>query len=517
MHISNKLFESEIELGKKGKYLSITDKGITLTKTRPKAELLDLLEEALTDHSRELELTLADHSIQEIETFVENIAYAAEKRNRTVRVLSTTDISVYKVAAAAYFALGALTSIGEDDSVAEINFSVQRLLLASILASAIIASKTGLARLQDHLAEPSNAKAEIIISRLNDLVFPILQGKYAAALLDDVTTGALPNSQSPAQWQQSLTRAGKERSLLDQRWNSILHRSIAGVTIYRHVDPLATKRMYRDLLKRRREMTDAGYFVTTHAQHQLGSALTDVLTALTKRLDPQRDMTGKRAFRFVLGSDPELDSRVHNAKNYVEKAFLIDDHVDRQVLSVSVSPFDSTYTESALDFFFQDTNIVTNFSTIAFESISEQCQILNPDAVKAILERYFKEFQTILYQESPTTQKAKSVGVLSLIAVPEAIVRDPNFNYLYHSKKFGEPVSKDAQSIVPELEKHRMPLDDSHNQARIILPPALQRDSTMLAEAFSTQSAEAREALSRAVEALVDELAPHLIPLRAAA
>lgn len=516
MHISNKLFESEIELGK-GQYLAITEKGISLSKTKPKQELLDMLEEALTHHSEELCSSLEDRSIDEIETFVENLAYAAEKRNRTVRVLSPSHVSVMHVAMAAYAALALLTDIEDDTTIGEINFSVQRLLLASILAGAMMASRTALAKFQEYSAVPSDTKAESVIARLNEIALPILQGKYAAALLDDPTGVPPRRTQSPAQWQQSLTRAGKERSLLDQRWHTILNRSLVGATYYRHVDPIATKRMYRDFLARRREMTDSGYFVVTHAQHQLGSALTDVLTAITKRLDPERDMTGKRAFRLVLGSDPPLTGRERNAQAYIEKAFLIDDEFDKEVLSVSVSPFDCKYTESALDFFFQDTNIETNFSTIAWKSISEQCQVLDPEKVQAILHRGFAQFKDILYsgEEPSSKQTAKKVGVLNLIAIPESVIRDREKNYVYHSKRYAEPMSKDAQTIVPELERLRLPADDVHTQARILLPPALQRDSAMRAETFSTQPPERLEALNAAVNALVEEIAPYLIPVRA--
>lgn len=479
MNITDCLFSDTIDLGNGGSYLSVSPSGFSLSPTKPEGELFDGLEEVFDKQTWELGQSLQGRSVKQIKNFTANIAYAIEKRNRTLGQGWSRPPELYLAPLVAYFALSSFGLASPE--------IVGLILLVGLVA---LVGKVATDRLQMPATEKDRQRADQLYKKLRAL---------AQIGLSSTTI-------------ETQLLKGRDRALLDQRWKTIFYRSTVGVIQYQRTDFQRSKQVYREYLDFRREMLDKNYFVVSHAANQMGAVLTDLLTQLAGRLD--QTAVGSAHYKCLRLQKGEIPDRERNADAFLKHVGLVDDHVwSDELLSTSINPFDCRYAESAAHFFIKDSNILTNFGDIALRVISKTLPIKETPKVKAVLNEGFKRIQELLYPTTTNLQKLRELfkgkkslpGRLYAICLPQERVKDSERNPMYLSKGDGEAVSPDASVVIPALSQNWQ--SDAYSQGRI-LTAHLRPENGIKIRAFDGNGEETQKTLQSMINELVEELLP---------
>lgn len=455
MIIQKELFNPDLIYGRQSKqFLFLSPEGLKLSPTRAPGPLA--INAYFMQHQEELSQNLKGRSLDALTTLATNLSYAVEKSKR--KHISLLGGLIEKIYAASCLIV-----------IYCVSDTLCKCLTIILLADTVVE----LFKRYCLSANPPRLSQNHQV--IANFVFDAIIEASIRDLPDKVFT------LTPEILARDLATRGYERANTDQMGYRLL--------FYTKRRSLKERLAFRHMLDVRHNLQKEGYFVVTHGQAIMGGIMVDLLTALTKKLEPSRSLQDFKVLRLALRSQQKQSSS-HNLKKFFQEQGGFDIGLSDDLLSVSINPWDQSIFESALYFWWSNKNMDQDFAKILQESLRDQV-VLKPNA-RIKIQETFERLQKIA---KDADHSGGTLGQLYAIGIPRDLIE--NNCPLYPSLPYGILDCRKSAQIAHRV--NTVWSADSPCQGRILTSMLLPELGIKI-HAFNTHSPELRMKLNQAIQ-----------------
>lgn len=426
MQISDQLFDPNLTLGNRcppHNRIILDRQGTLCIESYSSASsgwsgnAVSVIGDAFTRYGSQIANTLQGRTVKEINAFTTNMVYALEKVKQ-----QSSEFESFRGSVCSWFnpVLGALglgflaVGVGYDGTLPT--------LLVCLVAGGILNAIHNAKVIPNCRRRRFQNKVPQVTDQMFDLVYPIVAAKQNIKGI----------SSSRETYQKKICGRAADLVLTDRTWERM------------HIAPIASlpySTLFRQFLRLKWKM-EKDYYVVTHGQQTAAMPYIKFLTALKAQGEPCSDHFGDDVLRFNSRLSPEHE-QCRNVSAYIKKRFptsstwLAYETETRELLSVSLNPWDHTPAESALSFWTANSNIVTDIGEPILHSLPAPYNRISPELKSEILSKL-----KTLAKDCEINVSAYSPGTLYGICIPKGLVDSPETNILYHSEPYGIPQSK---------------------------------------------------------------------------